>query len=340
MSTTLTSLGVLSLGLFGGLAPQPATLTAAAPDAPICDPGKPVYKVECTGPTTSVQLDGTGSTGTGRLTFFWAESCPNAYFDDPTSPMPILTLEVGSCFEECGGIKLTVTDSTGSSTCGTAVVVVDTTPPELTCPPNVTVGAGEPTDPDHTGTATASDACAGALAVTWEDEVVENVITRTWSTTDGCFPQTCVQTITIEAGEEEPGLDIKPTSCPNPINVKSKGVIPVAITGASGFDVGLIDPSSLLLSRHDGVGGSVAPVEGRMRISDTATPFSGELCDCHGYGADGFLDLNMKFVKQDVVSALLLASVPDKTTLQLDLSGKLMDGSPFTVSDCIRVHSK
>jgi hypothetical protein len=42
-------------------------------------------------------------------------------------------------------------------------------------------------------------------------------------------------------------LDIKPGSCPNPINIKSKGVLPTAIVGTSCFDVTQIDPASVLL---------------------------------------------------------------------------------------------
>lgn len=40
-------------------------------------------------------------------------------------------------------------------------------------------------------------------------------------------------------------IDIKPQSCPNPINVKSRGVLPVAILGTAEFDVTTIDPASI-----------------------------------------------------------------------------------------------
>jgi hypothetical protein len=42
-------------------------------------------------------------------------------------------------------------------------------------------------------------------------------------------------------------IDIKPQSFPNPLNVKSKGVLPVAILGTEDFDVSEIDVSSILL---------------------------------------------------------------------------------------------
>ena len=40
-------------------------------------------------------------------------------------------------------------------------------------------------------------------------------------------------------------IDIKPTSCPNPLNVKSKGVLPVAILGTASFDVNDVDVSTV-----------------------------------------------------------------------------------------------
>ena len=42
-------------------------------------------------------------------------------------------------------------------------------------------------------------------------------------------------------------VDIKPGSCPNPINVKSKGVLPTEILGTEDFDVTMVDPASVRL---------------------------------------------------------------------------------------------
>lgn len=316
---------------------------------PICDAGGTMqpngstyYPAECNGPLATVQLDGTASSGTGTLTFFWS-ICPEGGIDDPFSPTPVVSLDMtGSCMEECGGIQLTVTDDNGSSTCKTAILITDTLPPVITCPPDVIVAAGDPTDPSATGSATADDMCAGSVPVTYSDVVVGNVITRTWSADDGCGVATCDQTITIEEPpvEEGPGLDIKPTSCPNPIQVNSGGVVPVALTGALDFDVTQVDTSSLLLARDDGVGSPIAPSGSKFPIADTAQPFTGELCDCHTFGGDGYDDLNMKFDKQELVSAFLLAGEANKTYLQLNLTGMLLDGTPFEVSDCIRVQNK
>jgi hypothetical protein len=73
-----------------------------------------------------------------------------------------------------------------------------------------------------------------------------------------------------EVFDPEVFVDIKPGSCPNPFNVKSKGVLPVAILGAEDFDVTMIDPSEILLSR-DGIEEGVPPL--RWSYEDVATPF-------------------------------------------------------------------
>lgn len=341
----LPTLAALALGSLSTLAaaqePTPvevAPATAVGGDLPICNAG-PIQFIDCNGPITMVQLDGTGSmdpTG-GSLTYRWEVRCPGASFDDPTSATPILFLDVGArCFFECGAIRLVVSNSAGSSSCSTAVVVQDLTPPEIECPPDVTVGAGDPTDPSATGTATAIDACNPAPFVDYSDVVVGNVITRTWTADDGCHEASCQQIITIEeppAGDPE--LDIKPGSCPNPLNTGSNGVLPVSLLGTAGFDVTDVDLATLVLGRADGVGGTVAPTQ--IQIADTGTPFEGEGCDCHELTGDGILDVSLKFKRQDVVAALQLEQEPAFSYLPLRLSGTLLDGTPFSAEDCIRV---
>jgi len=66
-------------------------------------------------------------------------------------------------------------------------------------------------------------------------------------------------------------IDIKPNSCPNPLNCKGGGFISVAILGTDSFDVNDIDPSTLRIS------GTFAT---HSNIEDVATPFEGELADC------------------------------------------------------------
>ncbi len=143
----------------------------------------------------------------------------------------------------------------------------------------------------------------------------------------------------LPALELEAQLDIKPGSCPNPFNRKSRGVLPVAVLGTMDFDVTTIDVSTVRLARADGVGGEVAPLEGppgpHSVFEDVATPFEGEPCDCHDLGADGYLDLSMKFSSPDVVAVLELDDVPGGSELELVVTGSLLDETPFVAYDCI-----
>ena len=126
--------------------------------------------------------------------------------------------------------------------------------------------------------------------------------------------------------EKVVSLDIKPTSCPNPLNVKSNGVLPVAILGTADFDVNNIDVSSVLLE-------GVAPI--RSKIEDVSTPVADkvDVCDCTTDGADTFDDLTLKFKTQDIVSTL--GSVSGGDAIVLTITGILLDGTPFDASDCI-----
>jgi hypothetical protein len=131
-------------------------------------------------------------------------------------------------------------------------------------------------------------------------------------------------------------VDIKPQSCPNPIKLKGKGVLPVAILGTEDFDVTQIDPATVKLSR-EGVEVDVSPL--RWAYKDVATPFEGELCDCHTLGADGLLDLALKFDVPELVEKLELADMAGET-IPLILTGNLMeeyDGNPISDGDCVWV---
>ena len=90
-------------------------------------------------------------------------------------------------------------------------------------------------------------------------------------------------------------IDIKPGSCPNPVNVNSGGVVSVAILGKEDFDVTTIDPTSVMLA-------GVYPL--LWSYEDVATPyepFLGEDCyDCHELEGDGYTDNVFKFKKAEL----------------------------------------
>jgi hypothetical protein len=145
------------------------------------------------------------------------------------------------------------------------------------------------------------------------------------------------QTVTIDVPCQIPVfVDIKPGSCPNPLNLKSKGVLPVAILGTEDFDVTTIDPNTILLTR-EGIEEGVAPI--RWSYEDVATPFEGELCDCYDEGEDGYLDLTLKFDTQELVETLGLSDEAGNT-IRLTLTGNLKEeegGTPIEGEDCIWV---
>jgi hypothetical protein len=143
---------------------------------------------------------------------------------------------------------------------------------------------------------------------------------------------------TFEAGNNfiDVFIDIKPGSCPNPLNVKSKGVLPVAVLGSADFDVSTIDPATVRLSR-EGVEGEVPLL--RWSYEDVGTPFEGELCGCHALNGDGYADLSLKFDMQALIPGLELGGVKGNT-LPLTLTGNLKEefgGTPVKGQDCVWV---
>jgi hypothetical protein len=133
-----------------------------------------------------------------------------------------------------------------------------------------------------------------------------------------------------------PPIDIKPQSCPNPLNLKSKGVLPVAVLGTMIFDVITIDPATIGLGR-DGVPIVISPL--RWAYEDVATPFEGELCNCHTLGPDDYLDLTLKFSVPELAEKLKLAEVAGET-IPLTLTASLkpeFGGIPIRGKDCIWV---
>jgi hypothetical protein len=129
-------------------------------------------------------------------------------------------------------------------------------------------------------------------------------------------------------------VDIKPTSCPNPLNVKSKGVLPIAILGTDTFDATQVDPASVRLE-------GVAPL--RWDLEDVATPFEPfvgkeDAYDCTEEGPDGYMDLTLKFDEQEVVAAL--GDVSDGDVLVLQLTGDLVEGGSFVGEDVVVILKK
>jgi hypothetical protein len=156
-------------------------------------------------------------------------------------------------------------------------------------------------------------------------------------------------------------LDIKPGSCPNPLNARDqsgrgKAVLPAAILGTTDFDVRDVDPTSITLN-------GAGPV--RWNYEDVGTPVdkSQDSCACSEEGPDGFEDLTLKFDRRAIISSLnpMLTNQPGTIPAQaegfssandvsdnwnhpgpplrdsyvLRVEGQLEDGSAFEGYDCV-----
>ena len=115
-------------------------------------------------------------------------------------------------------------------------------------------------------------------------------------------------------------LDIKPGSDPNSVNLKSRGVLPVALLTTDDFDALQVDLTTIVfgdpLLLSDGAIG-VAPLR------------SGEE-DVNG---DGLIDLTLKFSMRDLVDNGALGGM----SMEALLTGLTFDGMMFEASDSIRL---
>jgi hypothetical protein len=173
----------------------------------------------------------------------------------------------------------------------------------------------------------------GTFAVPFNYVLFGNGDTSQWETAEGK-----IDNLKLKASKTSiaVAVDIKPGSCPNPINLKSKGVIPVAILGTKDFDVTTIDPKTVSLTR-DEIIDNVSPT--RWNYDDIASPFNGELCDCHELDGDGYIDMMLQFDTQTLVTKLRLGTLRG-WTLPLKLTGYLKKENGGTLirgQDCIKV---
>ncbi len=336
---------LLLVALLGGGGGQP----------PVCNAG-PVQFIECNGQMTTAQLDASASFDPdgGTLQFQWVETCSNSMISDPTSATPTITINMaGFCDQECGQIRVRVTDDEGDTCIGqTAIVVNDTTPPMLTTPPDVlelwTTGYPTQTDPatnPSMGMATAMDLCSGMVTPTYTDVVtpgtppggIEQIITRTWSISDCVGTVTGTQVITLVGPSYFAPftLDFLPNRCPNDVTVHGgrQAFVRAVITGAEGADVLSLDPSSFELARTDGSVATLTPFS--VALADVRTaPQSG---NCSVAGADGHLDLVLRFTTDELVAAfdLDLEATPQGSEVMLRLVARQLDGSPVEVRDSL-----
>ena len=148
--------------------------------------------IECTG-STHPDATGyaTGSDTCGTVTITYSDS-----MTDGCGDTGIITR------------TWTATDScSNTATCVQTITVVDTTPPVIACPADAIAPWGDPTDPAHTGSATATDNCDDDVAISFTDGTPSTStdadcyeFTRTWTATDNCGnTDTCTQIIYVKS---------------------------------------------------------------------------------------------------------------------------------------------
>ncbi len=139
--------------------------------------------------------------------------------------------------------------------------------------------------------------------------------------------------LTLDIEEIEIAIDIKPQSCPNPLNVKSKGVLPVAILGTENFDVTEIDPESVLLEGTPPIRCALEDVGASYKPIDKTDCY-----DCSTAGPDEILDLILHFNTQEII--LALGDIEDGACIALTLTGNLLDGTPIEGKGLVLILNK
>jgi hypothetical protein len=243
---------------------------------PVSDAGGP-YDVVWGGPTTSFDLNGTGSSDPNGdpLTYSWGTDCSAGNFNNAASASPRLWVDTSQgCSAQCS-VSLTVTDDLGLSDNDSAqVTIADQTAPDLSCPGDQVVECDQPTDPAATGTASATDDCDSDPSVGFSDQTVpgsspqEMTINRTWTATDASGnTSSCVQTIEV--------VDTTPPSLSMPADLVvecDQPTDPAATGTATATDA--CDPAPSVNFSDETVTGS-CPQEKTIYRTWTATDASG-----------------------------------------------------------------
>ena len=144
--------------------------------------------------------------------------------------------------------------------------------------------------------------------------------------------------------EKEVPVDIKPTSCPNPLSTTDTGTTTVAIQGTNDLNVNQVDPKSVKLQ------GKAQQAGSKPTINDVSAPYSGTISNppsktnCTTAGPEGKKDLVLKFTSKDLVSGLGGASALNNDDVKvMQLTGNLkpeFGGTPIKGKDVVVINKK
>ncbi len=228
----------------------------------------------------------------------------------------------------------------------------------LTCPGDFTeiwsggIPAGQ-ADPSHTGMPSYFSACPQGATLAYQDvSIVPNtptnpgapevVITRRWTLSDSCGAVlSCDQIITLLSPSGLAGLttlDVDPGQCPNLLVLQGQGLTRLTATGTWLHDAGAIVPSSLRLRRVDGPGTTRMNLGAfPLALLDITRPYVGYQGGCTTAGGDGHIDLVVSVPTAAFARVLNMRSSPVGAWLEIELSGRRVDGSTFVARDMVRV---
>ena len=140
------------------------------------------------------------------------------------------------------------------------------------------------------------DSGSGTLMVTYGND----------TTSDLLFYSNALITLVYVTSTEDVSIDIKPGSYPNSINLKSNGVVPVAVLTAGGFAAADVDPTTVEFAG--------------------ALPLRWTLCDVDD---DGDEDMLFHFKTQELNL--------DENSTEAELTGQTNGGDDISGTDDVRI---
>jgi hypothetical protein len=235
------------------------TVEGAAPE-----PGNQPPVADADGPYdgdegSPITLDGSGSSDPdGTIVLYEWDLDNDGEYDDATGVTVDVTFDDNGSYD----IGLKVTDDEGAADTDATQVTVANVPPTVDAGPDATVHSGElfsrPGSFDDPGSA---DTHTGTVDYDYGSGPEPLVLAGHDFTLTYSYLATGSYVVTVEVVDDDGGsgtdevvvtvlplpidFDIKPESETNPINLKSKGVIPVAILGSADFDVVDVDVTTL-----------------------------------------------------------------------------------------------
>ncbi|MFZ5907624.1 MAG: hypothetical protein ACOYVJ_09540 [Nitrospirota bacterium] len=130
-------------------------------------------------------------------------------------------------------------------------------------------------------------------------------------------------------------IDIMPNSCPNELNVNSKGLLTVAILGTDQLDVTMIDQNSLRLN-------GVPSEKRKFKNVDTLQIHYVDKDSCNNCSPstrDLFLDLVLKF-DMKAISSTLIDTAKSGDCVRFTLTGNLKNGYSFIGEDTVIIKKR